>query len=123
VYFEEARAAWWRNVAGREGLDGVDYILAEATLRYHARVLWPQELRVGVRLARLTRKTFDLDYEVRSEQGRLLVSGRTVQVMYDYDAGASMPVPQDVRDALEAHEGPFGRRGYPEGDADLERSL
>ena len=51
----------------------------------------------------------------------LLVSGRTVQVMYDYAEGASKSVPREVRDALEAFEGPFGRRGYPEipGTGDL----
>ena len=119
VYFEEARAAWWSELTGRRGLDAVDYILAEASVRYHARVLWPQTLRVGIRVARLTRRSFELDYEVRGDgDDELLVSGRTVQVMYDYEASASKAVPPELREAMEVRDGPFDRRGYPEPEED-----
>lgn len=111
MYFEEARAAYWREVVGRGGLAGVDYILAEAEVRWHQRVLWPQTLRVGVRVARLGKKHFEMAYEVLGEDGARLQSGRTVQVMYDYRAGATTHVPDQVRRAIEALDGPFGRGG------------
>lgn len=113
VYFEEARAAYWHRVTGREGLDGVNYILAEARQRYHARVLWPQRLEVGVRVSRLGKRHFEMEYEVRSAEGELLVSGSTTQVMYDYEAESSMPVPADTRAAIEEIDGPFGPGGLP----------
>lgn len=113
VYFEEARAAYWREVGGRGGLGDVDYILAEARLRYHARILWPQRLDVGVRVSRLGKRHFEMAYEVRSAEGELLVSGETTQVMYDYEAGASKRIPDDVRAAMEALDGPFGPGGVP----------
>lgn len=114
VYFEEARAAYWRQVVGRKGLGDVDYILAEAEVRYHRRVLWPQTLQVAVRVSRLGRKHFDMEYEVRgTEDDGLLISGRTLQVMFDYEAGATVMVPQDVRIAVEEREGAFDRRGHP----------
>lgn len=113
MYFEEARAAYWREVVGREGLDGIDYVLAEAEIRWHRRVLWPQTLSVGVRVSRLGRKHFYMEYEIRGEDGELLVSGRTLQVMYDYDAGGSKPLPEEVRSAIEARDGPFERSGRP----------
>ncbi len=116
VYFEEARAAYWREVVGRGGLDDIDYILAQSEIRWHARVLWPQTLTVGVRVSRLGRKHFDMEYEVRGEDGTLLQSGRTVQVMYDYEAGAVKAVPHDVRAALEAQDGPFGTGGRAESE-------
>lgn len=111
VYFEEARAAYWREVVGRGSLDDVDYILAEAHVRYHARVLWPQRLDVGVRVSRLGKRHFEMAYQVRSEAGELLVSGTTTQVMYDYDAAASMAIPDATRSAIEAVDGPFGPGG------------
>lgn len=113
VYFEEARAAYWSQVAGKEGLDGIDYILAGATLRYHARVLWPQELQVGVRVSRLGKRHFEMAYEVRGAGGELLVSGTTTQVMYDYGAGAAKPIPAEVREAISRFDGPFGPGGVP----------
>lgn len=113
VYFEEARAAYWREVVGRGSLDDVDYILAEAQVRYHARVLWPQRLDVGVRVSRLGKRHFEMEYEVRSAGGERLVSGTTTQVMYDYEAGASAAIPDGTRAAIEGLDGPFGPGGRP----------
>jgi len=111
VYFEEARAAYWREVAGRTGEDAIDYILAEATVRWHQRVLWPARLDVAVRVSLVGRKHFTMDYLVGSASGERLVSGSTVQVMYDYLAAASKRLPDDLRARIEAYDGPYGRGG------------
>lgn len=111
-YFEEARAAYWREVAGRRTPEEVDYILAEARIRYHARVLYPDRLTVGTRISVLGKKHFVMEYEVRSGEGRLLVTGSTVQVMYDYGAGMSRRISSDLAERIRAHEGPLpARRG------------
>jgi acyl-CoA thioester hydrolase len=108
VYMEEARAAYWRQVVG---LDDIDYILAEARVRYLARILYPQRLTVAVRVSRLGRRRFDMEYEVRGGAGEALVEGTTVQVMYDYAASATKPMPAEVREAIEFHDGPFRAGG------------
>ncbi len=105
LYIEEARWAYWKEVAGREGIESVDYIMAEARLRYHRRVLYPGRAEVGVRVSSVGRKHFEMDYEVRDAEGELLVTATTVQVMYDYREGVSMAVPQELRDRLESFEG------------------
>lgn len=111
VYFEEARCAYWREVAGRTDRDAIDYILAEATLRWHQRVLWPATLDVAVRVPLIGRKHFVMEYVVSSPKGEKVVSGATTQVMYDYAAAATKRIPDDLRERLEAFEGPFGRGG------------
>ncbi len=112
MYFEEARAAYWREVVGRVGIEEIDYILAEASVRWHRRVLWPQTVQVAVRVSRLARKHFEMEYEVRSEEDEKLQSGRTVQVMYDYEAGATRSVPDEIRRPIEALDGPYGAGGW-----------
>jgi acyl-CoA thioester hydrolase len=99
---------------GRGGLDEVDYILAEARIRYVRRILWPQTLDVGVRVSRLGKKHFEMDYEVCSRDGEPLVRGSTVQIMYDYDAASTTRIPRDVREAVERLDGPFGAAGRAE---------
>jgi acyl-CoA thioester hydrolase len=107
IYFEEARWAYWTEVVGRGTLAELDYVMAECRVRWHARVLWPQVVSVGVRVTRVGRKHFEMAYEVRSERGEKLASGTTVQVMYDYEAGVSMRMAGELREILEAFDGPF----------------
>ena len=121
VYFEEARWAYWMAVVapaagGAEApatvaaAADVHYILAEATVRWHKRVFWPMRLDVGVRVARLGKKHFEMEYEARSPEGERLISGRSVQVWYDYQAKQTARIPGVVRAAIEAVDGPLGHR-------------
>jgi len=105
IYLEEARCAYWGEVARPEPANSVNYILAEATVRYHQRVLYPTVLQVGVQVVALGRKHFDMEYEVRGPTGERLITGHTVQVFYNYETGTSMSVPDELRSRLEAFEG------------------
>lgn len=105
IYLEEARAAYWREVAGRETLDGIDYVMAEITVRFHGRIEYPERLSVGLRVSRIGTKSFEMEFEIRSVAGELKSSGRTVQVMYDYATGKAKEVPPDLRARIESHEG------------------
>jgi acyl-CoA thioester hydrolase len=105
IYLEEARAAYWREVGGRDSLDGIDYVMAEVTVRFHGRIEYPSRLRVGVRVSRIGTKSFEMEFEIGSVDGERKASGRTVQVMYDYATGESKEVPADLRSRIEAFEG------------------
>jgi acyl-CoA thioester hydrolase len=104
---EEARSAYWQEVVGGAAPSEPDYILAEASLRFVQRVLYPDRLRVSVRVSVLGSKHFRMEYEVRASTGELLVSGWTTQVMFDYEQGRSTRIPDDVRARIEAWDGPF----------------
>lgn len=104
VYFEEARAAYWRDVVGRSGIEDISYIMAEFTVRYLARIRFPQTLQVRARVARVGRKSWNMEYELQSPAGELLATGRSVQVMYDYAVGETIEIPEDVRGRIEAFE-------------------
>ncbi len=105
IYFEEARAAYWRDVAGQGGLGGIGYIMGEVSVRYHARVHFPQTLEVLARVSRLGDRSWSMQYQLRSADGQLLASGGSTQVMYDYQAGASMRIPDDMRERISRFEG------------------
>lgn len=113
VYFEEARAAYWERATGRSGLAGVNYILAEARVRFHARIHWPGTVLVGARVSRLGKRHFVMTYEARGEDGVLLLSGETTQVMYDYDAGETVAMGDSVRAGIDEIDGPFEPGGRP----------
>jgi len=113
VYFEEARARYWSEVAGRRRVDEVDFILAEARVRYHARILYPQRLTVGVRVSSMGKKHFVMEYLIRGAGGEDLASGETTMVMFDYASGRTKPMPEEIRAAIEAHGGRVVGPGEP----------
>lgn len=105
IYMEEARWAYWTRLNGRQKVEDVDYILAEVRVRYRSRVLYPDSLRVQLRTTFIGRKHFELEYQLRSGKGQILASGWTTQVMYDYEAGRSVALSDDLRSRIEAFEG------------------
>jgi acyl-CoA thioester hydrolase len=106
VYIEEARAAYWRDVVGRAGLDDVDYVLGQVTVKFRHRIRFPATLRVGLRVSRIGNSSFVMEYEIRDPTGTVVATAETVQVMYDYAAGTSKLMPAEIRSRIEAYERP-----------------
>jgi acyl-CoA thioester hydrolase len=104
IYFEEARAAYWREVAGRQDPDDVNYVMAEVTARYHGRIRFPARLTVGVRTVRMGSKSLDMEYGIWTEAGSLVASGTSVQVMYDYAVERSREIPAALRRRIQQFE-------------------
>ena len=103
IYWEEARARYGREVAGRPDVAAIDYVMGEFTVRYHGRITFPATLRAGVRVARLGDRSFEMTYGLW-DGDRLLASGRSTQVMYDYDAARSKPLDPETRARIQSFE-------------------
>jgi acyl-CoA thioester hydrolase len=110
IYWEEARARYWREVAGRRGVGDIDYVMGGFTVRYTRRIVFPGRLSAGVRVTRLGASSFGMEYGLWDEDGRLLSAGTSAQVMYDYGEGRPTPLDDETRARIEAFEGrPLGR--------------
>jgi acyl-CoA thioester hydrolase len=105
IYWEEARARYWREVAGRGDVADIDYVMGEFTVRYLSRIRFPARLTAGVRVSRLGRSSFGMEYGLWDEEDRLLSTGSSAQVVYDYGAGRSAPLDDATRARIEAFEG------------------
>jgi acyl-CoA thioester hydrolase len=101
VYLEEARAAFWRDLRGDASLEAIEYVMAEITLRFHARILYPAELDVRLTVSDVGTRSFTTAFEIRGPDDTLLSSGSSVQVAYDYAAGRSRPLDAGERAGLE----------------------
>lgn len=100
TYLEEARAAWFFAIMGGPARpDRFPFILASAHIDYKAPARYRQTLSIDVEVGEVRTRSFRLDYVIRA--GDVLVAeASTVQVTYDYAAGSSMPVPEELRQAL-----------------------
>lgn len=107
TYMEQARLEYL--VAADLWTPGQDFlsvgtIVAEATCTYRRPILLGQTVEVAVRTARIGTKSAIMEYRL-TVAGEEVATGRTVQVAYDYRAGASVPVPADWREKVRALEG------------------
>jgi acyl-CoA thioester hydrolase len=77
------------------------FILAEATCQFKAPIQLETPLIVQVRVSRMGNSSFDMEYRFVDEVScALLATGRSVQVVFDYAAGRSVPMPAAWREAV-----------------------
>lgn len=105
TYLESARIAWWLHVTGREGLDGLDIILARVELDFRSPVSYGESLEAGVRCASVRRSSFVLESAIVERASRRLVAeARKVLVHYDYEALRPRTLPEELRQKLMAQD-------------------
>lgn len=79
--------------------------LVQATLNFRRQVRYPAVLDVGVRVAEVRARSFQMDYGIFFEATDTLVAdGTSVVVWTDYNAGRAVEVPERVRAAIAAIE-------------------
>jgi acyl-CoA thioester hydrolase len=104
TYLEQARFSHWRALWGFRQPDppspvpGV--ILARVEIDYRSQARDGDRLEIRIGLSAIGRTSFAYDYEIVDDQGTLVATAKSVQVMYDYAAGRPVPVPAEIRDML-----------------------
>jgi acyl-CoA thioester hydrolase len=102
TYLEQGRLALWKALVGSRRLEDINFILVHAECDYLVPITLGDEVEVSMRVASLGRSSFAFEYQlVDRENGRLFATARTVQVMYDYGRGRSIPIPEELRAMLE----------------------
>ncbi len=107
MYFDTAVAGYWRAMAlpyhdTMRALGG-DLFVRKATVEYLASAAYDDALNVGVRLTRIGTSSMALQCAV-FKRDQALVHGELVYVYADPTTQTSRPVPQALRDTLQAFE-------------------
>jgi acyl-CoA thioester hydrolase len=98
TYFELGRVHAWQAAGGE--VDG-DFILAEAKISYRSPAQMGDPLELEVTTTEIRTKAWVWRYRiVDARDERLVAEGETVQVMYDYVAGRTVPIPEAMREGL-----------------------
>src|SRR5712671_89508 len=97
TYLEQCRLTYWRELTGTPS-PHTRVIIARAECDYRSPAHFGDELEVRIGIGEIGQSSFTLLYEiVQAGDGRLVASGKTVMVSYDYTAGASTPLPEATR--------------------------
>ena len=106
TYFEIARLAFWAEIAGAHDARMRGLILAEQTCTYRSPARHNEILDVWLKPVAMRRSSFVYRYRITEQQsGRLIATGRSVQVAYDYQTEKSIPIQSEYRAALEKAAG------------------
>ena len=104
TYLEQARFAHWRSLWGfgnpQTPADIPGVILARVEADYKRPTRYGDVLDVRHTVAEIGRSIFRYDYEIVDEQGRTVLTAKTVQVMYDYATEKPVPIPEAIRKLL-----------------------
>ncbi len=101
-FFQDARIAYLKSLGGFSELDlgnGYGVILPEAHVNYLAEMFMGDELEIGVRIAKVSRSSFVLEYRIERD-GEGTAEGWTSLVCFDYEARKPRRLPEVFRHAL-----------------------
>jgi acyl-CoA thioester hydrolase len=102
TYLEQARFAYWQRLSGQSGVLRT-IILARMECDYRKPAVAGDRLIIRLRVTAIGNSSFTLEYEILNAKTRdVIAEARSVQVTYDYSAGRSVPIPDDMRARLEA---------------------
>ena len=107
-YVEMARVTYLREVLGLNPIgpeDRMPLILAMIQVEYLSPIFFDDRLDIGSRVDWIGTTSIGMSHELRAAGGRDLARSTSVLVTYDYAQARPMPVPDDWRTALQAHEG------------------
>ena len=102
TWFECGRIGYWKAIVGDDAnYADVPFVLARTEIDFLLPTFAGERLVVGTRVTRLGNRSFEMTYRIeRRSDGAAVAEGTSVQVMYDYAARTSMPMPGDFRAAL-----------------------
>ncbi len=81
-------------------------ILASIRCDYRRQVKYPDEVEIGTRVTRLGRSSVQIEHRIYSRtQQTVVAEGDSTIVVFDYLKQKPTGIPDEIRQAIEAHEG------------------
>ena len=111
-WFESVRIQYFERIGLNLSGGDVGPILARQEIDYRRPVTYPGTVVAETTVSRIGRTSFVMPFRIASHQGGDLVAeGEGIMVTMDYVRGETIPVPDEVRDAIIALEAQGAQRG------------
>jgi acyl-CoA thioester hydrolase len=100
-WFEAARMPVFKLFTPELDLQNWPLILARYNIDFLRQIFYGKDVTIKTGISRIGGSSFDV-YQQVWQSGELSASGTTTMVHFDYNTQKSAPIPNDVREALEA---------------------
>jgi acyl-CoA thioester hydrolase len=103
TFLEESRLQWLRTVPGEWFSAHAMPVMAAVDLRYRKPIEWPAEIDVLLSCERLGNSSMTIGNRIvdRNDHACVYADGNVVMVWVDPAAGASVPLPDAIRNACQ----------------------
>jgi acyl-CoA thioester hydrolase len=108
IYFEQGRVEYLDYLQLAEDLFNEERVSVVADLQCHylSQIVIKEPLKLWVRIAKLGRSSFDVEYAlVEAATGELKATARGAMVHINKNSGTSSPIPDAVREKIISIEG------------------
>ncbi len=109
TYFEQARVAYMIHLGlftKDQSFMKIGMIIADIHITYLQPIYFGQNIKVGVRTAKLGHKSMTWEQNVMdADSGKELSTGELVIVTYDYGTGKTISIPEEWRGKISEFEG------------------
>lgn len=106
TYFEEGRKAFFSKILPVSNQSLFPFILAHSRCDYLQPIALDTPLLLQLWVKKMSRKRFDLGYQLvnTSDQSLVYARGESVQVCFDYARNQSILMPVELRQQLAAYQ-------------------
>ena len=116
VWFEVGRVSYLRQLGmdfAASEREGISFVVAEATCRYHAPAHFDERLTIRTWAEEMGQSSLTFAYEIVSrDSGRIIATGKTVQVFISIKTGEPIAIPPAPRELFD--RALFGQPGPEE---------
>ena len=110
TFAEQARVEYLLDIIGMpDGIERLPLILARLEIDYRSPITLGEHVVVESRVDRIGHSSIGIRHRILAGEQRLAADVRSVLVTYDYAAATPIPVPDEWRERIAAHEG----RAFP----------
>lgn len=108
TYFEEAREAYAKKIPAFDFREfgkttHVSFILAEVCCQFKSPAVLGETLIVSTDVTSTGKTSFVMEYEIVEESSkRLVATGKSIQVCFDYKLGKSVPLTDEIKKSFAA---------------------
>jgi len=104
---EEARLHYLLDLGLWDGNSFLDLgvIVADIHITYIAPIKLDEEIKIGMRVARIGNKSITIENEILGSLDDLKARAEVIWVTYDFKEQRSIPVPEKWRKAIQEYEG------------------
>ncbi len=106
TFFEQARVSYFKRLHSldlrrMDASSAFGFIVAEIGVKFLSPAYLDEVMVVRIRVEEMRNKAFRFEYEVSDkDSGRMVATGFSVQVMYNYQKKETFPIPEDLKASM-----------------------